>query len=424
MQKISEHSPVVVVGGGIIGLSTAYYLSLARKSGRSITVLDSASVLFAGASGKANGMLGDYGFKPEADSLGKLSWNLHRQLARMHKGRAVWGYREVMVYKLQRPTYSNASEGVLGSMYPVAPLPTWYRDLGRHASILVSSHEHAARMLVSPMPAKYPQLIIGSNPVDFCKFLQKKCEEMGVQILLDTTITSVEVTHGSLKSVTIACNKKRGTLDCRSLVIAAGPWSESVLSGLFPDSRVRIPSNKQSSSGNYMIVKVPGWDGTQDTRVCHQIYLEDLFGLKVDISSRPDGTLYIGGTLSAQEELPETSTDVRPQPKYVREMKKLVESVLRCSSDDIEILETGRAYRPCLEHGRPIVARIPLDDLLGMRYRDRTEGREVEQGGGVYLNVGHGFDGITLGPGSGKVMSELIERGESLSADTLELQIS
>ena len=42
--------------------------------------------------------------------------------------------------------------------------------------------------------------------------------------------------------------------------------------------------------------------------------------------------------------------------------------------------------------------------------------REVERGG-VYLNVGHGRDGITLGPGSGKVMSELIERGRSESAD-------
>ena len=173
-----------------------------------------------------------------------------------------------------------------------------------------------------------------------------------------------------------------------------------------------------------MIVKAPGWDGSQDTRVCHQIYLEGLIGHKVDISSRPDGTLYIGGTLSAQEELPEATTDVQPQPKYVCKMKKRVERVLGCSSDDVEVLETGRAYRPWLEHGRPIIAQITLDDLLGIRYRDRTEGREVEQGGGVYLNVGHGFDGITLGPGSGRVMSELIERGESLSADISGLQIS
>lgn len=36
--------------------------------------------------------------------------------------------------------------------------------------------------------------------------------------------------------------------------------------------------------------------------------------------------------------------------------------------------------------------------------------------GGVFLNVRHGRDGITLGPGSGLVMSELI-RGLSPSAN-------
>lgn len=270
---------------------------------------------------------------------------------------------------------------------------------------------------------QYPQLatncsrlITGSNPADFCRFLQKSCEEMGVQILLDTTITDVEIDSGSLRTVSVLYNQKRRTLECHSLVIAAGPWSETVLNGLFPDSRVRIPSSKKLSSGNYLVIKVPGWAGGQDTTVCHQIYLDRLVGQKVDISSRPDGTLYVGGSLSAQEGLPETTADVHPQPDYVRKMKRLVEKVFSCSSEDVEVLEVGRAYRPFLEHGRPIVAQVPLDELLGMTHRRSIERRDIERGG-VYLNVGHGCDGITLGPGSGKVMSELIEEGRSMSAD-------
>lgn len=239
---------------------------------------------------------------------------------------------------------------------------------------------------------------------------------MGVQILLDATITAVGINGGSLESVRIAHKKQERTLECHSLVIAAGPWSEGVLSGLFPNSRVRIPSSKQPSSGNFIVAKVPGWDGGQDSRVCHQIYLEGLLRHKVDISSRPDGTLYIGGSLSAQEELPETTTDVHPQSKYVRKMRKLVEQALGCSSDEVKILEVGRAYRPCLEYGRPIIAQVPLHDLLGVIHRGPLQGKDVKRGG-VYLNVGHGFDGITLGPGSGKVMSELIEQGGSMSAD-------
>ena len=260
--------------------------------------------------------------------------------------------------------------------------------------------------------------------MDFCKFLQTSCEEAGVGIRLDTTITGVGIKQGSLESVTIACNKKTGreTIECHSLVIAAGPWSEIVLGGLFPNSRIRIPSSKQPSSGNYLVVKVPRWNRTEDTRVCHQIHLEGFPGHQVDISSRPDGTLYIGGSLSAQEELPERATDVQPQSNYVCQMKRLVESVLGCAADDMQILEEGRAYRPCLEHGRPIIAHVPLDELLG-ETRDADTRKDVQRGG-VYLNVGHGRDGITLGPGSGLVMSELIEQGRSISADISGLGVS
>lgn len=144
-QKGLGRSPVVIIGGGIIGLSTAYYLSLARKSGRSITIVDNASILFAGASGKANGILGDYGFEPEAESLGQLSWDLHQQLASVHKGRAGWGYRDVIICNLHRAASDDSKVG-LGSTL----LPTWCRDLERHASTLLSDLEHAARMSVFP----------------------------------------------------------------------------------------------------------------------------------------------------------------------------------------------------------------------------------------------------------------------------------
>lgn len=413
-QKSPSRSPVVVIGGGIIGLSTAYYLSLARTSGRSITVVDKASVLFAGASGKANGILGDYGFEPEAETLGKLSWELHQQLASVHGGWAGWGYRDVMIYSLHHAA-SDASRIRLDPTQPPSPLPAWCRDLEGHASTMLSDLEHAARMSVFPTPHEPSEADTrGSNPADFCQFLQKCCEAMGVRILLDATVTDVRVKYGSLESVAITQTDAKTVLGCHSLVIAAGPWSERVLSGLFPNSRVRIPSSKQSNTGNYILLKAPRWDGSQDTRVCHQIYLEGLLGYKVDISSRPDGTLYIGGSLSAQEALPETITDIQPQWKYVCKMKRLAAMVLRCSLNDMEILEVGRAYRPCLEHGRPIVSQVPLDELLGMTRGDPIERRER---GGVYLNVGHGCDGITLGPGSGKVMSELIEGGQSMSAD-------
>lgn len=147
-EKSPDGSAVVIVGAGIIGLSTAYYLSSIRKSGRSITIVDNASILYAGASGKANGILGDYGFKPEADLLGKLSWTLHRQLASQHSGQVAWGYSDVIEHKLHYAASSDAPGVVLTSKHPPSPLPTWCRNLEDHASVSTSSDEHAARVSV------------------------------------------------------------------------------------------------------------------------------------------------------------------------------------------------------------------------------------------------------------------------------------
>ena len=148
-QKIPDSAAVVIIGGGVIGLSTAYYLSKMRKNGGSIAIVDNASILCAGASGKANGILGDYGFEPEAKSLGKLSWELHQQLSSLHRGRATWGYRDVMVYGLHRAGSSDAPKVALGSEHPLSALPTWCMDFKNHASVLTTHHEHAARMLVT-----------------------------------------------------------------------------------------------------------------------------------------------------------------------------------------------------------------------------------------------------------------------------------
>ena len=148
MQKSPEGSAVIIVGCGIIGLSTAYWLSRNRKNARSITIVDNASVLCAGASGKANGILGDYGFKPEAELFGKLSWKLHQQLASQHNGRAAWGYRDVMEYGVHNAASSDTLEAMLTSTHSPSRLPTWCRNLEDHASVSTSNSEHAARVSV------------------------------------------------------------------------------------------------------------------------------------------------------------------------------------------------------------------------------------------------------------------------------------
>lgn len=81
----------VILGSGIIGLSTAYYLSQ-HQPGSSIHLVDSSPELFASASGYAGGFLAKDWFPPSVAALGALSYEEHRKLAEREGGREKWGY--------------------------------------------------------------------------------------------------------------------------------------------------------------------------------------------------------------------------------------------------------------------------------------------------------------------------------------------
>jgi glycine/D-amino acid oxidase-like deaminating enzyme len=80
-----------ILGAGIIGVSTAYYLSQSIP-GTSIHLIDPSPELFASASGKAGGFLAADWYGPASAPLGLLSFKLHKQLADENDGAVKWGY--------------------------------------------------------------------------------------------------------------------------------------------------------------------------------------------------------------------------------------------------------------------------------------------------------------------------------------------
>lgn len=84
----------VIIGTGIIGASTAYYLSQppSQTSPTSIHLIESSPRLFASASGYGAGFLARDWYGPYVSSLGALSFDLHKHLAAEHGGREKWGW--------------------------------------------------------------------------------------------------------------------------------------------------------------------------------------------------------------------------------------------------------------------------------------------------------------------------------------------
>lgn len=81
----------IILGTGIIGTSTAYYLSKSQTPS-SIHLVEPSPTLFASASGYAGGFLAKDWFSPSVAALGALSFEEHRRLAEEHDGRGKWGY--------------------------------------------------------------------------------------------------------------------------------------------------------------------------------------------------------------------------------------------------------------------------------------------------------------------------------------------
>lgn len=93
------HTPpqnIVILGGGIAGVTTAYFLSVASNlpKGAKITIVENTGIA-AGASGYSGGFLAKDWHGNATASLAAMSYDLHAKLAKEFGGEKAWGYRTV-----------------------------------------------------------------------------------------------------------------------------------------------------------------------------------------------------------------------------------------------------------------------------------------------------------------------------------------
>lgn len=86
-------SEIVILGGGVIGLCTAYSLltSPLLPPESQVTLVDNCSI-GAGASTRAGGFISRDWHDPPSASLGRLSWELHSRMAQ-EAGEETYGWR-------------------------------------------------------------------------------------------------------------------------------------------------------------------------------------------------------------------------------------------------------------------------------------------------------------------------------------------
>lgn len=455
----------VIIGGGIIGLSTAYYLSQNKTQSSSspsdspeIHIIDSSSELLASASGYAGGFLALDWFNPHVESLGALSFRLHRELAERHGGARKWGYAGSHVYSLSVDGAGVDGEGKKKK----GSSGDWILDgTSRANEVRSNSSEVGGRerkgvkmggdivnadgspTVFTPQKGGTLETIAGPEecaqvePRELCEFLLTEATNCGVQLHLATTAMEVlKDNDGVLRGLRVRSlnDDKVKDIPCKKIILTAGAWTPRVFKTLFPESKTRIPIDPLA--GHSIVVKSPRYKtpfidaqsrniGGKDNWLCYSIYAGPTqhwdFATEAfaRLARNGESEIWLGGLNDSRLPLPELATDVKGlvDPKNIAIVRGTIVQLTGLAGegselhqDDLETVREGLCFRPVSRSGDPIVSKVKESDLGGLK----------DGNGGVWIASGHGPWGISLSLGTGLVVSELVE-GRKTSADILHL---
>lgn len=396
MTAPNERRDIVIVGGGIIGCCSAYYLTRHPSfdpSRHSVTLIE-ATEIAGGASGKAGGLLALWAYP---SNIVPLSYKLHAELAKEHGGKDRWGYREVNCGQLIARGRSLSKTTGEESGSSVSLQKRSATALGKLKSAKVPSDldwlelEGVRGYESMSDPGETAQV----HPYLFTTSIAKLAEEKGAKIILGS-VTSIDYSGDAVQSVTYT-GKKTGethTIPATDVVIAAGPWTRSVLpeapiSATRAHSVVIRPTRPVSGYTLFTNIEIPAnfnpLKSSRPTVATPEIY------------ARPDNTVYCCGEGDQTVPLPKTSAEVEVDQERCQDIINQVGSV----SDELrdgQVCARQACYLPnvAAARGGPLVGHAGTQ--------------------GLYLAAGHTCWGIQNAPGTGKLISEFVFDGNAKSA--------
>ena len=214
---------------------------------------------------------------------------------------------------------------------------------------------------------------------------------------------------GNLERVQICRGGQITDLPCHNLVFAAGVWTPQLFDELFPNSNVTFCPT--TNSGNWMIVKSPEQPLVKSTG---QVILDDIVGHQLEFVGRDDGNIWINGLDNTKTCLGIVKGSQEPDKdailRYLEYAKRFLVSSGKSEGAELRVIAKGRTYRPTIGRTLPIVARVEPERLCSTTAPDdKGSGYGVYASqGDVFICSGHGKYGITLGIGSGRLMSHMI----------------
>ncbi len=375
MSTLPTHTRVVVVGGGIAGVSTAYHLA---KLGVKDVVLLEQGKLTCGTTWHAAGLVGQTRATRNATRMSRYGIDLYSLLEK-ETGLAT-GWKQCgslniaktpeRLTLVRRQMARAKSFGIEFEF--VSPA-----EAGKRVPILRT--DDLAGAVWIPGDGK-------ANPTDLTQSLAKGARMQGATIVEGVKVTGVTTAAGRVTGVNWKSAEGDGTIVCETIVNCAGQWARAFgrLAG------VAVPL--YAAEHFYLVTKtIPGV--TPDMPVIRD----------------PDGYLYykeeVGGLVMGGFEPKAKPWNVDPIPDGF-EFQLLAEDW-----DHFEILMTHAIHRtPCLE-----TAEVKL--LLNGPESFTLDGNfilgEAPELAGFFVCAGFNSAGIANAGGAGKLVAEWIVQGDA-----------
>lgn len=355
---------VVIAGGGVIGVSTAYFL--ARDYGVGATVVDRKE-LAAAASGRAGGFLArDWNDGSGTDELTHRSFDLHSMLGEELKkycdDEGSTDYRRLTCESVALTGSSNRKPGnakLANVEWADAGTVSGSRSMGDESTI---AQVHPKKLVHAMMR--------GASSLAGATFVVATARGLRVE---GGKVTGLEVDEGKV-------------IEADAVVVAMGPWTHALCND-------HIDCKKWANVQGFPPIVGTKYHAVllQSPRVLSQaVFFQGMDD--PEVYPRPDGEVYVTG-------YPERAVIVHDLPGET-EVKdaicqKLIHSMKILSTDlkNAPVNHKQACHLPSAPDGIPIIGK--LDGLHG-----------------AFCATGHGCWGILLGPATGEALADLLVTGE------------
>ena len=361
----TDAADVVIVGGGLVGAATAYFLA---GEGVDCVVVERDGIA-SHASGFSYAALGTFDEAGMTDSahldVASLGMRLHRELAE-----SLLDETGVNVEFRERPSLSLAfdEDEVVSAQSPEG----WERDRrswevdtqGYTVEWLTTEEALQAEPRINPaaLGAVYMEGTCDVNAQRLTLALAMGAEQKGARFVR-ANVTGLSRQGGRVRGVTMA----DGEIECGRVVVATGPWSEAASDWL------GVPIRMQPWKGQILRLRLPG------PPIRASVGGGDHFA-----STKPDGLTWVGPTFE-DAGIDETTADWA-RDEIMAGVTKNVPSLA-----EGEVVMHTACVRPLSADRKLVLGRVP--------------GLE-----GAYTATGGGRLGLMLGPAMARLTADLVAK--------------